>query len=367
MKEGWKGVKRLLCVRLDALGDLLMTTPALRGLKEGLPGASLTLLASPQGAAIAEMIPEVDEVIVYSAPWMKATAPRADPTVDLAMVERLRRGGYDAAVIFTVQSQSPLPAALLLHLAGVRRLLAHCRENPYQLLSDWVPEPEPGEATRHEVQRQLDLVAAIGCRPGERRLSLELPADRIEAMRGRLAAAGIDGARPWVLIHPGATAPSRRYPAGQFAAAARLLAERHGWQLLFSGGPGEVELIESIRAEARVPSLSLAGRTTLQELAAAIALAPLLIVNNTGPAHIAAALGTPVVDLYALTNTQHTPWQVESRVLFHEVPCRNCLKSVCPQGHHDCLRLVGPEEVVAAALELQAGAGGAARERRTGG
>ena len=100
------------------------------------------------------------------------------------------------------------------------------------------------------------------------------------------------------------------------------------------------------------PSESLAGRLDLGELVALIAAAPLLIVNNTGPAHIAAAVGTPVVDLYALTNLQHMPWGVASRVLYHDVPCKLCYKSVCPMGHHDCLRLVEPDAIVAAACEL---------------
>jgi ADP-heptose:LPS heptosyltransferase len=102
----------------------------------------------------------------------------------------------------------------------------------------------------------------------------------------------------------------------------------------------------------RAPTRSLAGRLSLPELGAIVQAADLLVANNTGPVHLAAALGTPVVDLYALTNPQHTPWQVENRVLFHDVPCRNCYKSVCPQGHHDCLRRVEPERVAAAAGEL---------------
>jgi ADP-heptose:LPS heptosyltransferase len=83
-----------------------------------------------------------------------------------------------------------------------------------------------------------------------------------------------------------------------------------------------------------------------------IARATLLISNNTGPVHVAAAVGTPVVDLYALTNPQHTPWGVRHRVLNHDVPCKYCYKSICPEGHHHCLRLVRPEQVVGAAIEL---------------
>jgi len=103
-----------------------------------------------------------------------------------------------------------------------------------------------------------------------------------------------------------------------------------------------------------VPAISLAGQLDLGELAALIDAADVLVANNSGPAHLAAALATPVVDLYALTNPQHTPWLVPARVLNHPVPCRNCLKSRCPEGHHDCLRRVAPEDVAGAAIELLA-------------
>src|SRR4051794_31746416 len=100
--ESWSHVERILCVRLDALGDVLMTTPALRALKETRPGRKLTLLTSPAGAEAAALIPAVDHVIVYDAPWMKATAPREDSRPDRAMVQNLSQAGFDAAVIFTV-------------------------------------------------------------------------------------------------------------------------------------------------------------------------------------------------------------------------------------------------------------------------
>src|SRR5438270_7543556 len=98
----WDQVENLLCVRLDTLGDVLMTTPALRALKESRPGRRLTLLTSPAGAAAAELVPEVDRVLVYDAAWMKATAPRADSRPEFALVERLRAERFDAAAIFTV-------------------------------------------------------------------------------------------------------------------------------------------------------------------------------------------------------------------------------------------------------------------------
>ena len=93
-----------------------------------------------RGAAVAPMVPEVDEVLIYDPPWMKATPTRLDPRPDFEVIERLRAGSFDAAAIFTVYSQNPLPAAMLAYLAGIPLRLAHCRENPYQLLTDWVRE-----------------------------------------------------------------------------------------------------------------------------------------------------------------------------------------------------------------------------------
>ncbi len=128
--DDWAGARKILCVRLDALGDVLMTTPALRALKEARSGRWITLLTSPAGAEAAALLPSVDEVIVYEAPWMKATAHRSDSRADHALVKRLRDDHFDAAAIFTVYSQNPLPAAMLCTLADIPLRLAHCRENP---------------------------------------------------------------------------------------------------------------------------------------------------------------------------------------------------------------------------------------------
>jgi len=354
--DGWRHVRSVLCVRLDALGDVLMSTPAIRALKESLPGREITLLTSRSGAAVARMVPEIDDVLVYEAPWMKSSGPLAAlpgrAAADLGMVEELRARRFDAAVIFTVYSQSPLPAALFCHLAGIPRRLAHCRENPYALLTDWVKEEEPERFVRHEVQRQLDLVAAVGCHTADERLSITVSDRARDSVRAKLAEHGVDLSAPWLVAHPGATAPSRRYPPELFAEAARLIALEYGEQVVFSGSAAERELVTGIRHAMVEPSFTLAGELDLAELVALVAEAPLLVSNNTGPAHIAAATGTPVVDIYALTNPQHTPWRVVSRVLSHDVPCRYCYKSVCPLGHNDCLRLVTPTSVARAAGEL---------------
>ncbi|MGZ3430536.1 MAG: glycosyltransferase family 9 protein, partial [Isosphaeraceae bacterium] len=312
-RDVWSQARNILCVRLDALGDVLMTTPALRALKTSHPGRRITLLTSPAGAEAAPMIPTVDEVLVYQAPWMKSTGARPDSRLDHAMIGRLHDARFDAAVIFTVYSQSPLPTAMLCSLADIPLRLAHCRENPYQLLTHWVPEPEPEQFIRHEVRRQLELVGTTGCEVADERMSLQIPRGLHQRVAERLRGMHVDFHYPWLVIHPGASAPSRRYPPDLFARAARRLVLDVGMQIIFTGSQQERHLIEEIRTAMGVHSFSLAGDLALGELAALIAQAPLLIANNTGPVHIAAATGTPVVDLYALTNPQHTPWGVPHR------------------------------------------------------
>jgi ADP-heptose:LPS heptosyltransferase len=206
--DAWRRARRILCVRLDSLGDVLMCTPAMRALRDALPGRRLTLLGSPSGAAAAPFVPEIDDVIHHAAPWMKdgagtdeephRAAHQAAHLADLALVQALAARVFDAAVIFTTYTQSALPAALLCHLAGIPLRLAHCRENPYRLLSDWVLEPEPVPMVRHEVQRQLELVKRIGCRTAELGLSfVPRPAD-FTGVRARLQAP----ARPRAAILP---------------------------------------------------------------------------------------------------------------------------------------------------------------------
>ncbi|MDC0671919.1 glycosyltransferase family 9 protein [Nannocystis radixulma] len=348
MTAAWAGARRVLCIRLDSLGDVLMTTPALRAVQAG--GRRVTLLTSRSGAAVGRMVPEVDEVWPYDAPWLKATAPR-DGAVDRAFVERLRAARFDAAIVFTVYSQNPLPAALLAFLADIPLRLAHCRENPYQLLTDWVKEREPEAGVRHEVRRQLDLVGHVGMRADHEHLSLRTCPEDLVIAAAELRRLGV-GLRPWVALHAGATASSRRYPPESYAAVVRALVGEHGIDVVLTGAADEAGLVAQIQAEAGVRSHSLAGRLPLGALAAVLRRAALLISNNTGPAHVAAAVGTPVVCLYALTNPQHTPWGVPARVLSRPVPCANCYRSICPEGHHECLRGVAPAAVVSAALEL---------------
>src|SRR4051794_39601221 len=246
----WADARRILVVRLDGLGDVLMTTPAIRALSgAGRPARrEITLLTSPAGAALAPLLPEVDATIVAEPPWLKpgerSMRPADEDAADIDLLaERLREGRFDAAVIFTVQSQSALPSAMLCLMAGIPLRLAHARENPYRLLTDWIPDPEPLAPIRHEVRRQLDLVAATGATIEDEHLSVRVPPEAARTVRDLLFALGIKSGDRWVVVHPGASAPSRRYPIEAFAQVVRALVEDHGVQVVLAGGPAEAQAV----------------------------------------------------------------------------------------------------------------------------
>lgn len=343
---------KLLALRLDAAGDVLMCSPALRALHES--GHSVTLLTSEAGALAGERIAGIAKVWTWAAPWMKARAS-ADPDCVARMATRLREAAFEGAVIFCSYSQSALPAAMLCQMAAIPMRVAHCRENPYQLLTHWVKESEPDRQLRHEVQRQLDLVAHLGCRPSSTHMSIRIAESDIARARDALRSVGIDAGKPWILLHPGASAPSRRYPAHRWRQVAHLLERDTSLPFAFAGAAQEASLLEEIIGANAERWPSLAGMLAFGALAAAISMASVLVACNSAPAHLAAATGTPVVDLYALTNPQHAPWQVRQKLLFSPVPCAHCLQSVCPQERRACLDDVSAEQVIGAVQELLLG------------
>ncbi len=131
----WSNARRVLCVRLDSLGDVLMMSPAIRAVRESAPGRHITLLTSTAGTAAARLIPEIDEVLVYDAPWIKAAPARSDSARDLNLIRQLQALGFDAAIVFTTFSQSPLPASLLCYLADIPLRLVPPQASVFEVLA----------------------------------------------------------------------------------------------------------------------------------------------------------------------------------------------------------------------------------------
>jgi lipopolysaccharide heptosyltransferase II len=313
----WQNCKKILCIRPDNMGDLLMTTPAIQALKQTF-NAHITVLTSSMAAGIARYIPEIDEIISFDVPWVKSNQATPNDAFT-AVVEDIKNRQFDAAIIFTVYSQNPLPTVMLAYLANIPLRLAYCRENPYQLLTHWQPDKEPYEFIKHQVRRDLDLVAAVGAYTDNERLSLQIPEAWPQVMQ-KLQQEGIDLGKPWLIMHPGVSEPKREYPPAQWAEVARLAVQDLGYQVLFTGSGSEIDMAAGIQSLAGENTFNIAGKLSLDEFICLIAHAALVVSVNTGTVHIAAATGTPTVVLYALTNPQHTPWMVPSQVLSYNIP-----------------------------------------------
>lgn len=311
--NSWANCKNILCIRPDNLGDLVMSSPAIRALKETF-GSKITVLTSSMAAGIARHIPEIDEMMVFDVPWVK-TNQYSGPEQFIKVVDQIKAKQFDAAVVFTVYSQNPLPTVMIPYLAGIPNRLAYCRENPYQLLTDWVPDKEPYDIIRHQVRRDLDLVAAVGAYTKNENLSLSVNNDLADLIDQKLADAGVDPGKPWLILHPGVSEPKRLYDQDQWVQAGKKIVKELGYQVLLTGVKSEKHLTDAIQSAIGEEAFSLAGLFNLEEFICLISRSRILLSVNTGTIHIAAAVGTPVVVLYALTNPQHTPWNVSSRVL----------------------------------------------------
>jgi ADP-heptose:LPS heptosyltransferase len=209
----------------------------------------------------------------------------------------------------------------------------------------------------HEVERGLDLVGAIGMSTEEVDLVLKVPDEAHLTIAQMLQERGVDRSRPLVVVHPGCSMPARTYPWEMYAEVVNLLVTRMDATVAITGASDEKTLIDNIMGRVspgvRDSILTFPGTLPFAEFCALIEMADLTVTNNTGPMHIAAAVKTPVIALFALTNPpeQWGPWRVPHRQLYQDVSCRICYSRICPYGH-ECLRLVTPEMVVEAATRL---------------
>lgn len=329
-----------LVVRLDNAGDVLLAGPAIRAVAAG--SDRVTVLAGPNGSAAARLLPGVDEVLEWRCPWID---PDPDP-VDRAQVDELvdllAGHRFDRALVLVSFHQSPLPTALALRMAGVPWVGAVSVDYPGSLLDlrHRVDEDLP------EAERALSLALAAG-------FSLADGDDGGLAVRRPLPdVSRLLPEEPFVVLHPGTSVPARAWPPERFADAARLLTDA-GHRVVVTGAPSEAAL--TARVADGTPALDLGGRTTLAELAAVLDAADAVVVGNTGPAHLAAAVRTPVVSLFAPTVPagRWAPYQVPTVLLGDQhAVCRDTRVTRCPFDGHPCLSSVGPEDVLRAVEQL---------------
>jgi ADP-heptose:LPS heptosyltransferase len=330
-----------LVTRLDNAGDVLLAGPAVRAAARGGP---VHVLCGPRGRGAAGLLPGVDRVVVHRAPWIVPDPMAVSQADALALVDQVRALGVERAAILGSSHQSPLPLALLLRWAGVAEIAAVSHEHAGALLDHRIT----GDPDVHEVLRGLLVTRALGLPdPEDDRLRLALGPDLDDPIPG--AEPGPD----LVVVHPGSSVPARTMAPGQWRDAVAALASTDR-RVVVTGG-GEEKRLTAFASGEHQHVLDLGGRTTLRQLARLVAGAGVLVTGNTGPMHVAAAVGTPVVAVFPPTVPvdRWRPWRVPHVVLGDQsVPCAGCRSRRCPLDDQVCVSRISAGEVVGAVDRL---------------
>ncbi|MCX7790803.1 MAG: glycosyltransferase family 9 protein [Chloroflexaceae bacterium] len=344
--------RRVLLIKPDHLGDLLLATPALQALRAGLPEAHIGALVGPWARRMWQGLPEVDTLGELPFPGFERDAAgrrnRLQPYLTLfRYAALLRREGYDAALILR---DDHWWGALLALLAGIPRRIGHACPLCAPLLSETLPF----EGSEHVTQRALDVVArltgvTLPAYPGTPPLRFA-PTPAEQEWAGAWIAARLAPAERLVVIHPGTAGATKLWPAERWAVVGDALAACPDARVLLTGGPGEEALVRQVAGAMRHPPLELAGATSIGQLAALFAHAALVLGVDSGPLHLAVSQGTPTVHLFGPTEPgRFGPWgdPARHRVLRAGLACSPCHNiNRCPRG------TAGPECMDAISVEM---------------
>ncbi len=335
-------IRRILVREVNWLGDAVLTLPALEALDRRFPGAEIAVLAKPWVGGLFAGYPAVDRVLEY-----RSQDAHGGLCGRWRLARDLGRDGFDLAVVFP----NSLDSALIPWLAHIPRRAGYPTDGRRWLLTHPIPKPSPS-AGRHQVERYLHIVRALGG-DGTGRLHLPVPHAAREGARRLLNGYGIAPGDRLVAVNPGSVYGSaKRWPAERFATVADGLADSSGARIILVGSSGERPILAQVADRMRRPALNLGGQSDLTTLVGLLERAHLLVSNDTGAMHIAAAVGTPVVAVFGPTDAAATgPLGPGSRIVQEPVPCSPCLLRECPIDHR-CMTRITVDQVLRAALDL---------------
>ena len=321
------------------MGDLVLSTPALKALKEKYPHSKLIVLASRSNYSLLENNPYVDQTVIYD--------PKQSLLLKLRSINRLRTFGFDMAIDPYVDYE--LKTALIAFLSGAKIRIGYAsygREFFFNL-----PAPEIGEE-KHFVDLTLGVLKPVGIIPKEKSLEMFLVEDEKQWARNWLRERRM-GSRPVVGIHPGAYYESQRWPPDNFAELVCELQKARREELILFGGPGDEMLLDSIVSMSGEDILTYIP-DDLRKFAALLSCCSVFICNNSGPLHMAVALKTPTISFMGPTdkNRWMSIGDIHKVLRMDDLPCIGCNLGYCKIKTHDCMRLISSQMVMDAAEEL---------------
>jgi len=319
------------------IGDAVMATPALGAIRATFPGAHVAIVANPLVAELFSFHPDCDQVVRFNK-----QASHAGMRGFWKFCRELHADGYDLAILL----QNAFEAAVMAALSGIPRRAGYRTDGRGLLLTNGVPAVDKKHGLHH-VDYYLQMLGQLGITGGTGRLRLALTDEE----RGRAVERLGDG--EWLAINPGASyGAAKRWIPERFAAVAEGLAAEFGVRVVLTGGPGELEIGRDIEKAMKCPPVNLIGHTSVRELMAILAHCRLVVTNDSGPMHIAAAFGVPIIAIFGSTDhTTTSPLADNCRIVRSGAECSPCMLRECPTDHH-CMTNVSAEDAMAAARFL---------------
>lgn len=335
----------MLVVRLDRIGDVVLSTPVLEELRKQFPHAHIAMMVRPQCRDVVDGNPHVDQVIVYDK---EGSERSAFGTIRFA--RRLERQAFDTALVLHPSHRSHwIP-----WLARIPVRIGYDRKGAWRLTHRAAHRKQEG--SKHEAEYTLELLAFFGIAPAAPRPSVPVTEAASRRVEGLLTAAGVGADEALVAIHPSASCISKRWMPERFAQVAdRLIADR-GVRMCLVAGQGDAMHAGRVASAMRRPAINLAGQLSVGELSALLRRCRLLISNDSGPVHLAAAVGTPVVDIFGrnqrgLSPQRWGPIGAGHLILHKEVGCVTCLAHDCDIAFR-CLTALEADEVYQGAVSV---------------
>jgi len=340
-----KRYRRILISRTDRIGDVLLSTPVIKALREKFPQAYIAMLVAPYARDIVEGNPYLDEVIIYDRDGKHKSWRRT-----IKFAGGLKKKKFDLAVILHPSNR----LHLVTFLAGIPFRLGYDRKLGF--LVNLRKAHTKQEGRKHEAEYNLDLVSELGISGNPDDLFMPVRQDSERYIDDLFIKEGINPQDRILAINPGASCPSKIWPPGNFARVVEKLAGPHNFKILILGGPKEIGLADKLAQEIKGKVINLAGKTSVSQLASIFKRCSLFISNDSGPVHIASAVGVPVVSIFGrnqpgLSPRRWGPLGKSSKYLHKDAGCIQCLAHNCKK-EFACLKAITVADVVSAAESI---------------
>jgi len=337
--------KRILITRTDRIGDVLLSTPVIKALRDNYPNAYIAMMVSPYARDIVQGNPNLDEVII-----LDKDGPHKGFPATLKLAKKIEEKRFDLALILHPTNR----VHLITFLAGIPKRIGYDRKLGF-LLTDRIKHTKQ-EGQKHESEYNFDLLKVLGINEGDKSLSIPLKAESEKWAEDLFANEGIKISDKLLVINPTASCPSKIWPAERFAQTANELAKRHGFKLLLVAAAKDTAVAQKVIRNLQSPVIDLSGKTSISQLASLIKRCALFISNDSGPVHIASAVGTPVISIFGrnqkgLSPRRWGPLGKKDKFLHKPAGCISCLAHNC-QKDFACLKAITVEDVINAAGEI---------------